>query len=123
MLLPPDDADRLKAEVVARRRDSTNVVRVSAAESQELLVAAGVRFFEVVLELAPLVAGDLRTDEVVALQDQADAVAFEPVVVDLLYGRGHDELQLVEVTLDRHDASGRAPLATTQRLPLRSMMP
>jgi len=106
-----------------RRIHDDDVRGAGAAEGQDLGVACRLRFFQVVLELAPLVARNLRVDEVVALEDQADGVAFEALVVDLLDGRGHDELQLVEVALDRHDASGHAPFATTQRLPLRSMMP
>lgn len=68
------------------------VVRVGAAEGEQR--AAG-RGLQVGGQLAPLVADELRMDQVVPLEEQPDAMAREALVRDLLEGEGSRGLRPV----------------------------
>lgn len=80
VLLAPDDPHRAEAVTASGGGRRPDVVGVRAAERQERVVALGGGLGEVVLELPPLVARDVRVDEIVTFDQQPDAA--EPLVLD-----------------------------------------
>lgn len=82
--LAADHADRGQTQEAARGGGGAQVVGVGAAERDDR--TAG-RRREVGRELAPLVADQVRVDQVVPLEQQPDAVPPETPVRDLLHRR------------------------------------
>ncbi len=84
-LLPADHAHRAQPQEPARGGGGAQMVGVGAAERDDR--PAG-RRREVRRELAPLVADQVRVDQVVPLEQQPDAVPPEAPVRDLFHRRG-----------------------------------
>lgn len=84
--LAADHTDRLEPEQRARGRDGPDVVGVRAAERQQRRGSRRPGGLEVVPELAPLVARQLRMDQVVPLEQEPHPGRRQAIVVDLLDG-------------------------------------
>ena len=86
MCFPTDDANCLEPEVVAGCCGCPDVVGEGAPDGQQPAVALLLGGCQVVLELAPLVAGYFGMDEVITLEVQPDARPYQAVVLQLGQG-------------------------------------
>src|SRR5215218_7623734 len=84
MLFASNHTDGREPKVIAGRRSGADVVGVGAAEREKGVMAQVGGGRDVVLQLPPFVARNLRMDQVIALEVQADAVAGQNGVVQLL---------------------------------------
>lgn len=109
-----DYADRREAQQPARGRRRPQMVGVRAAERQQR--PAG-RRMQVRDEFAPLVARDVRVDQVVALEQQTDAVTREALVLDRLQRRRQSRPQRGG-EVERFP--GHLPIVTSRRLSITS---
>jgi hypothetical protein len=87
----------------SRRRERDNATRCDKPEGLGLVVQ------KIVLELAPLVARNLRVDQIVAFQVQANTSRAQAIVSQLLEGGGQEELQIPNRNrAGRHGGHGRS---------------
>ena len=72
----------------AGRRQGVNVIGVGAPKRQQVGLALRPSLLQVVLELAPLVAGEGRVDQIIPLAPEPHAVGIQQRVVDRVQGGG-----------------------------------
>lgn len=66
MCLASNDADGFEAELPAGRRSGMDMVRPGTAEGEQRILSLCAGLYQVVLELAPFVAAEMRIGEIVA---------------------------------------------------------
>jgi hypothetical protein len=87
MFLPANHPDGCEAKRVPGRGGGADVVRISAAEREQSLMALLLRGSEVVLELAPFISGDIRVDQIITFEEQPQTRAGQSAVPQLLQRR------------------------------------
>ena len=83
VLLATDDADRGEPEPLTGRGHRADVIGMGAAERAQCSAACMPCRGQVERELAPLVAGKVRADQVIALEVETNSHAGEPVIGEL----------------------------------------
>ncbi len=84
----PYDTGSAEAGLISGGSQGVDMVGVGTAEREQVLFAVLSGMQQVVLELAPLVAGDGRMDQVIPLAPEFDVIAGQQRVVEALQGGG-----------------------------------
>lgn len=117
-LLAPHHTNRAQPEEPPRGSGGTQMVGVGAAESDN---RAPTRRHQIRDKLAPLVADQLRMDQIVPLEHQPNTDPPEPRVHNLLHRRGEPGLQIGQVkALHQSIVARPLPAAGAPRSPARA---